>query len=208
MINGKDPFEGVNDAFLQGLGGGATYSGPINVMQVKQGIQEAVAINKINKNIAEINPNFNVNNLTEVYSKPVELSTPISSLEELKIAQVPNANIIIDQQIKKDLELGKINQEQANNIQDNFNNITKATQQLKPLGLQENVEASNLLIEKNGETSMTDRKWYAGQAFAVSSHYDAAIFGYFNEGVDSSMERISLNDGQVLLFSFKKRSGM
>ena len=149
MINGKDPFEGVNDAFLQGLGGGATYSGPINVMQVKQGIQEAVAINKINKNIAEINPNFNVNNLTEVYSKPVELSTPISSLEELKIAQVPNANTIIDQQIKKDLELGKINQEQANNIQDNFNNITKATQQLKPLGLQENVEASNLLIEKN-----------------------------------------------------------
>ena len=149
MINGKDPFEGVNDAFLQGLGGGATYSGPINVMQVKQGIQEAVAINKINKNIVEINPNFNVNNLTEVYSKPVELSTPISSLEELKIAQVPNANIIVDQQIKKDLELGKINQEQADNIQNNFNNITKATQQLKPLGLQENVEASNLLIEKN-----------------------------------------------------------
>ncbi len=149
MINGKDPFEGVNDAFLQGLGGGATYSGPINVMQVKQGIQEAVAINKINKNIVKINPNFNVNNLTEVYSKSVELSTPISSLEELKIAQIPNANTIVDQQIKKDLELGKINQDQADNIQNNFNNITKATQQLKPLGLQENVEASNLLIEKN-----------------------------------------------------------
>ncbi len=58
----------------------------------------------------------------------------------------------------------------------------------------------NLLIEKNGETSMADRKWYAGQAFAVSSHYDAAIFGYFNEGVDSSMERVSLNDGQVLRY--------
>jgi len=39
MINGKDPFEGVNDAFIQGVGGGATYAGPINVMQVKNGIQ-------------------------------------------------------------------------------------------------------------------------------------------------------------------------
>ncbi len=57
-----------------------------------------------------------------------------------------------------------------------------------------------LLEEKNGETTMQDRKWYAGQAFSVSSHYDAAIFGYFNEGVDSSMERISLNDGHVLRY--------
>jgi hypothetical protein len=149
MIKGKDPFEGVGDAFLQGVGGGFTYAGPINIMQVTSGLKEAVTINKINRNLAQINPNFNVNNLTEVYNKPVELSTPISSLEELKIAQIPNANTIVDQQIKKDLELGKINQEQADNIQNNFNNITKATQQLKPLGLQENVEASNLLIEKN-----------------------------------------------------------
>jgi len=58
----------------------------------------------------------------------------------------------------------------------------------------------NLLNEKNGKTSMAERKWYAGRAFAVSSHYDAAISGYFNDGVDSSMERISLNDGHVLRY--------
>jgi len=149
MINGKDPFEGVNDAFLQGLGGGATYAGPINVMQVKQGIQEAVAINKINKSVVKINPDFNVNNITEVYSTPVDLSKPISGLEELKIAQTPKAKTILDQQVTKDLELGKINQEQANSIQENFRDVTQATQQLKPLGLNENVEAASLLIEKN-----------------------------------------------------------
>jgi len=149
MINGKDPFEGVGDAFLQGLGGGATYAGPINVMQFKNGIQEAMAINKINKSVAKINPDFNVNNITEVYSTPVDLSKPVSGLEELKIAQTPKAKTILDQQVTKDLELGKINQEQANNIQENFRDITQATQQLKPLGLNENVEAASLLIEKN-----------------------------------------------------------
>ena len=149
MINGKDPFEGVSDAFLQGLGGGATYAGPINVMQFKNGIQEAIAINKINKSVAKINPDFNVNNITEVYSTPVDLSKPISGLEELKIAQTPKAKTILDQQVTKDLELGKINQEQANSIQENFRDVTQATQQLKPLGLNENVEAASLLIEKN-----------------------------------------------------------
>ncbi|NQU53167.1 MAG: bifunctional phosphoribosylaminoimidazolecarboxamide formyltransferase/IMP cyclohydrolase [Bacteroidetes bacterium] len=57
-----------------------------------------------------------------------------------------------------------------------------------------------LLEEKNGETSMADRKWYAGQAFSVSSHYDAAIFSYFNEGGDEGTDRISLNNGQVLRY--------
>lgn len=57
----------------------------------------------------------------------------------------------------------------------------------------------DLLNEKNGEFSLEDRKWFAGKAFSVSSHYDAAIFSYFNsEGHDA--ERISLNNGQVLRY--------
>jgi len=58
----------------------------------------------------------------------------------------------------------------------------------------------NLLEEKNGETSMADRKWFAGKAFSVSSHYDTAIFSYFNEGLDEGTVRISLNDGHVLRY--------
>lgn len=56
----------------------------------------------------------------------------------------------------------------------------------------------NLLEEKNGEFSLADRKWFAGRAFATSSHYDAAIFGYFNQGIGE--ERISLNQGDVLRY--------
>lgn len=59
----------------------------------------------------------------------------------------------------------------------------------------------DLLNEKNGESSLSDRKWFAGKAFAVSSHYDAAIFNYFNpKESESPSERISLNNGQVLRY--------
>ena len=39
---------------------------------------------------------------------------------------------------------------------------------------------AQLLKEKNGYTSLEDRKYFAAQAFNVSSHYDTAIFNYFN----------------------------
>ena len=44
-----------------------------------------------------------------------------------------------------------------------------------------------LLEEKNGETSLEDRRSFAAHAFNVSSHYDTAIFNYFNadKGVDA-----------------------
>jgi len=59
----------------------------------------------------------------------------------------------------------------------------------------------DLLNEKNGEFSQEDRKWFAGKAFAVSSHYDAAIFSYFSkEDEDTDSERISLNNGHVLRY--------
>ncbi len=59
----------------------------------------------------------------------------------------------------------------------------------------------DLLNEKNGESGLADRKWFAGKAFAVSSHYDSAIFGFFNSNGDNEgTERISLNNGEVLRY--------
>ncbi len=56
-------------------------------------------------------------------------------------------------------------------------------------------------LEKNrGEFSMSERKWFAGRAFGISSHYDAAIFNYFAEDSEEANERISLNNGDVLRY--------
>lgn len=56
-----------------------------------------------------------------------------------------------------------------------------------------------LLAGKKGETSLEDRKHFAGQAFAVSSHYDAKIFEYFN-GSGKNAFRYSSNEGKVLRY--------
>lgn len=58
----------------------------------------------------------------------------------------------------------------------------------------------DLLNEKNGAFSIDDRKWFAARAFAVSSHYDSAIFSYFNKAKGIGSERISLNHGFVLRY--------
>ncbi|TKG88632.1 bifunctional phosphoribosylaminoimidazolecarboxamide formyltransferase/IMP cyclohydrolase [Puteibacter caeruleilacunae] len=57
----------------------------------------------------------------------------------------------------------------------------------------------DLLNEKEGESAIEDRKQFAKAAFAVSSHYDSAIFGYFQED-EAAEERVSLNNGHVLRY--------
>jgi len=41
----------------------------------------------------------------------------------------------------------------------------------------------SLLETKNGASSREDRKHFAAKAFNISSHYDTAIFNYFNEDI-------------------------
>ena len=56
------------------------------------------------------------------------------------------------------------------------------------------------LISVNGsETSLEERRWFAKEAFAVSSHYDSAIFNYF-DGEEESGFRQSQNDAKVLRY--------
>lgn len=49
-----------------------------------------------------------------------------------------------------------------------------------------------ILDEKAGETDLTDRRNLARRAFAVSSHYDTAIFNYFNE--DGGMNALKVSE--------------
>lgn len=56
-----------------------------------------------------------------------------------------------------------------------------------------------LLDEKGGCSDLEDRKAFAGKAFATSSHYDSAIFNYFNGGKDDQL-RLSYNESSVLRY--------
>jgi phosphoribosylaminoimidazolecarboxamide formyltransferase/IMP cyclohydrolase len=57
-----------------------------------------------------------------------------------------------------------------------------------------------LLKEKKAETALEDRKFYAAQAFAVSSNYDTAIFNYFNADANIDGIRISEDKSKVLRY--------
>ena len=61
-------------------------------------------------------------------------------------------------------------------------------------------EFLELLNAKNGETSQDDRKNCAAKAFNVSSHYDTAIFNYFNADNTDLALKISETKGKVLRY--------
>ncbi|MDI1257566.1 MAG: bifunctional phosphoribosylaminoimidazolecarboxamide formyltransferase/IMP cyclohydrolase [Flavobacterium sp.] len=56
----------------------------------------------------------------------------------------------------------------------------------------------DLITRQNGATSIEDRKLYATRAFHVSSHYDTAIFNYFN--TDETVFKTSIANGQILRY--------
>jgi len=54
------------------------------------------------------------------------------------------------------------------------------------------------IINNNGATTLDERKMFAGKAFHVSSHYDTAIFNYFN--TEDTFYKESLGNGQILRY--------
>ena len=58
----------------------------------------------------------------------------------------------------------------------------------------------NLLNEKQGNSEISDRRYFAKQAFNVSSHYDTAIFNYFNKDQEEKSFKQSLDNGTVLRY--------
>jgi phosphoribosylaminoimidazolecarboxamide formyltransferase / IMP cyclohydrolase len=56
----------------------------------------------------------------------------------------------------------------------------------------------DMISTQNGATTLEDRKLLATKAFHVSSHYDGAIFNYFN--TDETIYKSSIENGQVLRY--------
>ena len=75
----------------------------------------------------------------------------------------------------------------------NYNDVVIVASQLqyKPL--------LDMLVEHGANSSLEERRWMAKEAFAVSSHYDSAIFNYFDEEEGSAF-RCSANDQKMLRY--------
>jgi len=57
-----------------------------------------------------------------------------------------------------------------------------------------------VITQGNGSTTIDQRKKYAAKAFNISSHYDTAIFNYFNKNHELSSLKISETNGNVLRY--------
>lgn len=58
----------------------------------------------------------------------------------------------------------------------------------------------DVISNGNGTTTLEDRKRFAAKSFNVSSHYDTAIFNYFNKDHDIAALKISETNGKVLRY--------
>ena len=58
----------------------------------------------------------------------------------------------------------------------------------------------SLITNNNGATTIADRKKLAAKAFNISSHYDTAIFNYFNTDQQEPSLKISETNGKVLRY--------
>ncbi len=61
-------------------------------------------------------------------------------------------------------------------------------------------EFLTVLTEGNGAISLADRKRFAAKAFNISSHYDTAIFNYFNADEQETALKLSETNAQVLRY--------
>jgi len=58
----------------------------------------------------------------------------------------------------------------------------------------------DIISNQNGGTTLEQRKTFAAKAFNVSSHYDSAIFNYFNKNHEETVLKISETQGNVLRY--------
>lgn len=61
-------------------------------------------------------------------------------------------------------------------------------------------EFEEMLLKQEGKTNLLQRQQFAAQAFAISSHYDTAIFNYFNKDFAFPYLKISQLDSEMLRY--------
>ena len=96
-----------------------------------------------------------------------------------------------DQEIIEKIDIGGISLIRA--AAKNFNDviIVASKEQYAPL--------ENLLSENGVYSTLEERKWFAKEAFAVTSAYDAAIFNYFDSD-ENSYFRFAENNPKILRY--------
>ncbi|ETN93867.1 phosphoribosylaminoimidazolecarboxamide formyltransferase / IMP cyclohydrolase [Zhouia amylolytica] len=130
-----------------------------------------------------------------------------SDVTELQKFEIPQIDIVIvdlypfektvasgasEQDIIEKIDIGGISLIRA--AAKNFKDVTCVA------SVEDYAEFLEVITEGEGKTSIEQRKRFATKAFNVSSHYDSAIFNYFNQDQDIPALKVSENKAQVLRY--------
>ncbi|SEL23004.1 phosphoribosylaminoimidazolecarboxamide formyltransferase / IMP cyclohydrolase [Aquimarina amphilecti] len=130
-----------------------------------------------------------------------------SDVAELEQYEIPQIDIVIvdlypfektvasgapEQDIIEKIDIGGISLIRA--AAKNFADVTCVA------SVEDYAEFLEVISEGNGSISLKDRKRFAAKAFNVSSHYDSAIFNYFNSDHEIASLKISETKGKVLRY--------
>ena len=130
-----------------------------------------------------------------------------SDVEELAQYEIPQIDIVVvdlypfektvasgasEQDIVEKIDIGGISLIRA--AAKNFKDVLCVS------SVNDYSEFLELISANNGTTTLEDRKHFATKSFNVSSHYDTAIFNYFNKNHEIAALKISETNGKVLRY--------
>ncbi|WP_405384331.1 bifunctional phosphoribosylaminoimidazolecarboxamide formyltransferase/IMP cyclohydrolase [Maribacter sp. LLG6340-A2] len=130
-----------------------------------------------------------------------------SDVAQLAEFEIPQIDIVIvdlypfektvasgapEQDIIEKIDIGGISLIRA--AAKNFKDVTCVS------SMEDYADFLEVISADNGNISLEDRKRFAAKAFNVSSHYDTAIFNYFNQNQDLASLKISETSGKVLRY--------
>tara|TARA_R110002153_G_scaffold256185_1_gene415056 strand:+ start:2281 stop:3813 length:1533 start_codon:yes stop_codon:yes gene_type:complete len=130
-----------------------------------------------------------------------------SDVAQLAEFEIPQIDIVIvdlypfektvasgasEQDIIEKIDIGGISLIRA--AAKNFKDVTCVS------SMEDYADFLEVISADNGNISLEDRKRFAAKSFNVSSHYDTAIFNYFNKNHDTDALKISETQGKVLRY--------
>ena len=128
-------------------------------------------------------------------------------LEQLEKYQIPEIDLVIvdlypfeetlkavkdEDEIIEKIDIGGVSLIRA--AAKNFNDVVIISSREQYPGF------VDLLNEKDGYTSLSERKYYAAESFKTTSHYDTVIFRYFNREAGIPVFRESINSAYALRY--------
>lgn len=128
-----------------------------------------------------------------------------SDVQQMKEFEIPQIDLVIVDlyPFEKTVASGAIESDIIEKIDiGGISLIRAAAKNFKDTAIVASMDQYSLFLDmissQNGATSLEDRKLLATKAFHVSSHYDGAIFNYFN--ADETIYKSSIENGQVLRY--------